>query len=76
MAAFGQSYGVTPSELRVLRAVVEEVGGLKAIAESLGISQATVKTHLHHLFQKTGTRRQADLVKLVMAMTQGAADWN
>jgi DNA-binding CsgD family transcriptional regulator len=31
----------------------------------LGISQATVKTHLHNLFRKTGTRRQSELVKLV-----------
>jgi DNA-binding CsgD family transcriptional regulator len=30
----------------------------------LGVSQSTVKTHLGHLFEKTGTRRQAELVKL------------
>jgi DNA-binding CsgD family transcriptional regulator len=34
-------------------------------ADALGISQATVKTHLHRLFRKTGTARQADLVRLV-----------
>ena len=34
-------------------------------AEALGIGEATVKTHLHRLFGKTGTSRQADLVKLV-----------
>jgi DNA-binding CsgD family transcriptional regulator len=31
----------------------------------LGTAESTVKTHLHHVFTKTGTRRQADLVKLV-----------
>jgi DNA-binding CsgD family transcriptional regulator len=31
----------------------------------LEISQATVKTHLSRLFDKTGTNRQADLVKIV-----------
>ena len=31
----------------------------------LGISEATVKTHLHHVFEKTGTGRQADLIKLI-----------
>jgi DNA-binding CsgD family transcriptional regulator/PAS domain-containing protein len=57
-------YSLTVSELRVLQAMVE-VGGVPAVAAALGISEATVKTHLHHLFVKTGAVRQADLVKLV-----------
>jgi DNA-binding CsgD family transcriptional regulator len=64
MAAIAELYKLTPSELRMLRAVLE-IGGVRAIADALGISQATVKTHLHHLFQKTGTKGQLDLVKLV-----------
>lgn len=63
-ATIAERYSLTPSELRVLHAVVE-VGGVRAIADALGISPATVKTHLHHVFQKTGARRQVDLVKLV-----------
>jgi DNA-binding CsgD family transcriptional regulator len=57
-------YSLTPTELRVLLAVVE-VGGVPEVAELLGIGQGTVKTHLHRLFAKTDTARQADLVKLV-----------
>jgi DNA-binding CsgD family transcriptional regulator len=57
-------YELTPTELRVLLAVVE-VGGGPEVAETLGIAESTVKTHLHRLYQKTGTRRQTDLVKLV-----------
>ena len=34
-------------------------------ASVLGIAEPTVKTHLKRLFEKTGTHRQADLVKLV-----------
>jgi len=34
-------------------------------AGALGVAEATVKTHLHRLFGKTGASRQADLVKLV-----------
>lgn len=56
-------YRLTPSELRVLSAVFDE-GGVREIAARLGISVATVKTHLNHIFSKTGTRRQADLVRL------------
>jgi DNA-binding CsgD family transcriptional regulator len=42
-----------------------DAGGVSEIAEVLNISEATTKTHLHRLFAKTGTERQADLVKLV-----------
>ena len=59
-----RAFGLTPSELRVLFAVVE-AGGVPETAEALGIGQATVKTHLHRVFCKTSTRRQAELVKLV-----------
>ena len=55
---------MTPSELRVLLAIVQ-VGGVPETAEALGIGEATVKTHLHRLFNKTGAGRQADLVKLI-----------
>lgn len=58
-------YGLTPMETKVLRAVVEH-GGVAPIAALLGISEATVKTHLQRLFEKTGTSRQVDLVKLAM----------
>lgn len=57
-------YGLTPTELRVLMAIVE-VGGVPEVADSLGIAASTVKTHLGNLYGKTGTSRQADLVKLV-----------
>jgi DNA-binding CsgD family transcriptional regulator/PAS domain-containing protein len=55
---------LTPTELRVLFAIVQ-VGGVPEVAESMGISPSTVKTHLRRLFAKTGSDRQADLVKLV-----------
>jgi DNA-binding CsgD family transcriptional regulator/PAS domain-containing protein len=62
--AIARLYKLTPSELRVLLAIVD-VGGVPEVAEALGLSEATVKTHLHRLFAKTETRRQAELVKLV-----------
>lgn len=57
-------YGLTPTELRVLLAIVE-VGGVPEVAAALGIATTTAKTHLTRLFDKTGTSRQADLVKVV-----------
>jgi len=59
-----KSYQLTPTELRVLLAVVE-VGGIPEVAEALGVAESTVKTHVGRLFEKTGTARQADFVKLV-----------
>jgi DNA-binding CsgD family transcriptional regulator/PAS domain-containing protein len=63
-----KDYQLTPTELRVLFAIVQ-VGGVPAVAEALGIAASTVKTHLLRLFAKTGTEGQADLVKLVAAYT-------
>jgi DNA-binding CsgD family transcriptional regulator/PAS domain-containing protein len=59
-----KTFGLTPTELRVLLGIVE-VGGVPETAEALGIAETTVKTHLHRVFGKTGTSRQAELVKLV-----------
>jgi DNA-binding CsgD family transcriptional regulator len=66
--AIAQDFGFTPAELRVLFALVD-VGGVPEVASVLGISETTVKTHLQHLFQKTTTSRQAELVKLVAGYT-------
>ena len=62
--AIAEAYSLTMAELRVLFAIVE-VGGVPEAAETLGIAASTVKTHLGRLYEKTGVRRQADLVKLV-----------
>ena len=58
------TFKLTPMELRVLIAVVE-VGGVPEVATVLGVAGTTVKTHVSRLFEKTGARRQADLVRLV-----------
>jgi DNA-binding CsgD family transcriptional regulator len=64
LGVIGKTYRLTPTELRVLGAVVE-IGGAPEVADALGVTTNTVKTHLQRLFDKTGTSRQADLVKLV-----------
>ena len=60
----GRTYNLTPTELRVLLAIVE-VGGVPEVAAALGVADSTIKAHLGSLFEKTGAGRQADLVKLV-----------
>jgi DNA-binding CsgD family transcriptional regulator len=53
-----EAYRLTPTELRILLAIVE-VGGVPDVAVALGIAESTVKTHLGRLFEKTGAGRQA-----------------
>lgn len=62
--AIGSAFRLTPTELRVLLAIVE-VGGIPEVALAFGVAETTVRTHVGRLFEKTGTSRQADLVKLV-----------
>jgi len=64
LEALAGAYKLTSAEMRVLMMIVQ-IGGVPEIARVLGISETTVKTHLQHVFAKTGTSRQADLVKLV-----------
>ena len=64
LEAIARRYNLLPSEVRVLDAVLK-AHGVRDMAETLGLSQATVKTHLHNLFRKTGAKRQSDLVKLL-----------
>jgi DNA-binding CsgD family transcriptional regulator len=64
LEAIAKLHKLTAGEVRVLDAMLK-INGVKAMAEVLGISEGTVRTHLHNLFRKTGTQRQADLVKLV-----------
>jgi DNA-binding CsgD family transcriptional regulator len=64
--AFAKLYKLTGGELRVLLALARGVGAKEA-ADSLGISEATVRTHLQQMFSKTGTSRQADLLRLLQS---------
>jgi DNA-binding CsgD family transcriptional regulator/PAS domain-containing protein len=62
--AFARLYKLTGGELRVLLALAQGLGGKEA-ADMLGISEPTVRTHLQHIFSKTDTARQADLLRLL-----------
>ena len=60
-------FGMTKAEAEV---AVRVLGGdgLRPICEDLNLSLATVKTHLQHVFDKTATHRQAELVRLLLAV--------
>ena len=47
--------------------VIARGGGLQVVVDELKISLATARTHLQHVFEKTETRRQAELVRILAA---------
>jgi DNA-binding CsgD family transcriptional regulator len=59
-------YGLTHAEGRVARRLAEGQR-LSEISRDLGISINTVRGHLKQVFAKTGTHRQAELVRLVLS---------
>ena len=63
-----QHFGLAPRELDVLHAVIESEG-LAEVAEKLAIDENTVKTLWRRVFEKTGTCRQVELIKLCAAFS-------
>lgn len=63
-----QLFGLTPAEAGLALEVVRG-GSSESMAGRLGISVNTVNTHLRRIFDKTSTHRQADLLKLLLALS-------
>lgn len=62
-----EDYGMTPAEAR-LAIEITSGDGRTAAADRLGISLSTARTHLSRVFEKTGTQRQAELVKTIASL--------
>lgn len=73
--AVNASLGLTEAEGRLLQALVEG-HTLAEAARALVISRTTAKTHLTHIFEKTGIKRQSDLIRLVASLTPPIAQRN
>ena len=61
-------FDLTPAEARLLQALA---GGLRlqSYAASVGVQTSTVRTQLTSIFNKTGTKRQADLLSIVASLS-------
>lgn len=66
-ALVAQLFGLSSSEARVFDLIAEGLTPAET-AERLGIGVSTVRTHLLHIFDKTGARRQADLVRMAAGL--------
>lgn len=71
-APLSQMLGVTPAEGRTAVALASG-HSLAAIAERDGLSIHTVRYHVKHVLAKTGVNSQAQLVRLVVKLSQIAA---
>jgi DNA-binding CsgD family transcriptional regulator len=68
MNALALLYDLTPAEARIFELVC--TGRTQAeISFELGIGRSTVKTHLLRVFEKTGCKRQLDLLKLATSLS-------
>jgi DNA-binding CsgD family transcriptional regulator len=63
--ALRELFGLTAAETRLARALLEGLAPREA-AERFGVSPHTVHAQLARVFDKTGVKRQADLVRLLM----------
>jgi DNA-binding CsgD family transcriptional regulator len=62
----GAMYSLTHSEAELVRLLAKGMS-LEEAAEGRGVSVNTARSHLKHVFAKTGTSRQGELVRLVLS---------
>jgi DNA-binding CsgD family transcriptional regulator len=70
-----QLHQLTPAEAAVAACLIDGMS-VKEIADARGITTNTLRTQLKSIFQKTGARSQADLMRLLLGalpLLQGAA---
>ncbi len=66
--AVAAAFGLTPAETRLLASLFAG-RTLAETAATLGIAGTTAKTHLEHIFSKTGVTRQTELMRLWTGLT-------
>jgi DNA-binding CsgD family transcriptional regulator len=63
-ALLAQLFSMTQAEAQIALGILRG-DPPKQLAEQMSVSLATVRTHLQHVFDKTDTHRQADLVRIL-----------
>lgn len=67
-----QLFDLTQAEAQVAQALAHGAA-IDSIAADTGVSINTVRTHLHHIYDKTGTARQGELIAKIHQSTGGTA---
>lgn len=66
---FEIAFGLSRAEAGVAAALLEGLDA-KAVSARLHVSHETVRTHLKRIFDKTGTRRQAELLLVLLQVAR------
>jgi DNA-binding CsgD family transcriptional regulator/PAS domain-containing protein len=64
------AFDVTPAEARVASLLIQGVAPSR-IADALQLSKHTVRNEIRTIFQKTGTNRQSELIRLLLSLPYG-----
>ena len=64
-----KTYGISAAECRVAQQVLHGQT-VQEMAQHLHLAENTVKTHLKRLFEKTRTKRQAELIHFLITLVQ------
>jgi DNA-binding CsgD family transcriptional regulator/PAS domain-containing protein len=72
-AVLARLYGLTPAERRLTSALLTG-DDLREISDTLGISYHTARSQMKSVFGKTGTRRQAELMRLLLKLPAQASE--
>src|SRR5262249_31559098 len=59
-------YGFTRAEARLVALLAQDLS-LEDAAAAMGVARTTAKTHLQRVFEKTGTNRQPQVVRLALS---------
>jgi DNA-binding CsgD family transcriptional regulator len=70
IAAFTKGHKLSRAEAALTERLVSGLS-LSQAAKEMGVSDNTVRTHLKHVFAKTGAHRQAELVRLALTHIAG-----
>src|SRR5882757_3954322 len=73
--ALQAAFGLTAAEARVATLIGSGLSGPQA-AQVLGVSPATVKTHLGRCFEKLGVRSQVELARMLSALPPDRANFD
>ena len=65
---WAEAFHLTPTEVRLVTALMHEDGNLPTAAEHSGLRHSTARVHLRNIFDKTGVHSQVALVRLLQRL--------
>jgi DNA-binding CsgD family transcriptional regulator len=68
-AALRALYGLTPTEARIADRLLEGMD-IRELGSQLGLTVETARFHVKRILSKTGTRRQTELMRMMLSLPQ------